>query len=68
MHSFREVLDLLKHELCCGSLGSDLLLLELKLHLKLNVWVRWSAVALAHGVGVRSLIRAGTGTELREQV
>ena len=68
MHSFREVLDLLKHELCCGSLGSDLLLLELKLHLKLNVWVRWSAAALAPGVGVRSLIRAGTGTELREQV
>ena len=47
MHSFRELLDLLKHELCCGSLGSDLLLLELKLHLNLDVWDRLSAAALA---------------------
>ena len=47
MHSFREFLDLLKHELCCGSLGSDMLLLELKLRLDLNVWVRLSAAALA---------------------
>ena len=45
MHSFREFLDLLLHELCCGSLGSDLLLLELKLLLDLNVegWLLSSA-------------------------
>ena len=68
MHSFREVLDLLKHELCCGSLGSDLLLLQLKLRLDLDVWDWLSTTALAPGMRVHSLIRAGTDTELREQV
>ena len=68
MHSFGEFFDLLKHELCCGSLGSDLLLLELKLHLHVDVWDWLSAATLAPRMGVRSLIRAGTDTELREQV
>ena len=37
MHSVRESLDLLKHEFCGGSLGSDLLMLQLKLLLDLVV-------------------------------
>ena len=66
MHSFREFLDLLKHELCCGSLGSDMLLLELKLRLDLNVWVRLSAAALAPWVG--SLGVPVATAELRKRI
>ena len=66
MHSFREFLDLLKHELCCGSLGSDLLLLELKLHLNLDVWDRLSAAALAPWVGSMGVPIATT--KLRKRV
>ena len=40
MHGLIEALDLFKHELCCGSLGSDLLPMELKLLLHLDVEVR----------------------------
>ena len=47
MHGLSEALDLFLHAICCGSLGSDLLLLELKLHLHLDVGVRLSAAALA---------------------
>ena len=39
MHRLDEALDLFKHAFCCGSLGSELLLLELKLHLELDVEV-----------------------------
>jgi hypothetical protein len=63
MHGLREALDLFKHELCCGSLGSDLLLLELKLLLNVDVGVRLSAAALAPGVH-----RASTYAELRERI
>ena len=37
MHGLIKALDLFKHDLCCGSLGSDLLLLDLKLLFELNV-------------------------------
>ena len=65
VHSLGEALDLFKHAVCCGSLGSDLLLLKLKLHLELDVG-SWLCATLAPGV--RSLIRASTDTELREQI
>ena len=63
MHRLCEALDLFEHAICCGSLGSDLLLLELKLHLNIGVEVRLSAAALAPGVH-----RASTYAELRERV
>ena len=65
MHRLSEALDLFEHAFCCGSLGSYLLLLELKLHLNIDVGVRLCATLAP---GVRSLIRASTGTELRERI
>ena len=65
MHCLCEVLDLFEHAFCCGSLGSYLLLLELKLRLHLDVEVRLCATLAP---GVRSLIRASTTTELRERI
>ena len=40
MHGLGEALDLFEHAICCGSLGSYELLLQLKLllHLDVDVW------------------------------
>ena len=65
MHCLCEALDLFEHAFCCGSLGSHLLLLELKLHLHLDVGVRLCATLAP---GVHSLIRASTSTEMGERI
>ena len=57
MHSLSELLKRFKPEFCCRSLGSDLLLLVLKLLLNLDVEVVLCVASLAPRV--HSLIRAG---------
>ena len=67
MQSFREVLDLPLHELCCSSLGSDLLLHDLKLLLNLDVG-SWLLSAAALAPGVRSRYLATSCTDFGERV